>query len=74
MPGSPSRRRRKEATHAACEAVYQTNAAPYADELNPFSDERQRAIFEKSYCQWRELYLRNEALNRELAEIYGGAQ
>lgn len=72
MSGAGSRARRTEAVAAARDAVYRRDGAPYADECNPFADERRQRIFRGAYLAWASMYRRNESLVRELAEVYGG--
>lgn len=72
MSGKGSRARRVEATKAARWAVYRANGAEYTDAANPFTCERQRRIFAKSYGQWRDRYWSMESLVAEMEHVYGG--
>lgn len=55
------RRLRAQASWDAYSLVHQNGGKPYSDDLNPFTDQRQRHIFERRYDYYRERYFGSDA-------------
>ena len=69
MSGKQSRERRLEAVRKAKADVYANNGGPRTNQ--PFDNERQARIYNKTYDEWQDHYNRMESLHDEMREIYG---
>lgn len=73
MSGAPSRARRKEAVNAARAAAYAARGDDSRGS-NPFTEVRQRRIYERAYSEWEAIYEQLERLVAEMEDIYGAAE
>lgn len=71
MSGKGCKARRLHARNLAREAVYASNGAQYRENVNPFTDETQRQIFERRYDIWLAKFNEMESRLRELELVYG---
>ena len=72
MSGKQSRARRVEAVKAAKDGVYRLRGEGVPH--NPFTDLRQRRIFDKYASKFREEYRRHEETLSEMQAVYGGGK